>query len=109
MNDNKNVLLILLQGSSFGLVGLVVGFCTIMDSISISTAFRYTIVALISGAIAFYLVGESIYHQHDYIAAIGSGWMFFFLAKGLSVILQRFAISPVKTWVDIKNTIRGKK
>ena len=109
VNEYKNSFLILLQGGALGFVGLIVGFCTIMDSISVVTAFRYTVVAIISGALAFYLVGESIYEQYDYIIAIVSGWAFFFIAKGVSVLLLRFSVYPIKTWTDIKNALKGKK
>lgn len=98
-----------MQGGALGFVGLIVGFCTIVDSISISTAFRYTVVAVISGALAFYLVGESIYEQYDYVIAIAAGWCFFFVAKGLSVLLMRFSKYPVKTWKEVKEAIKGKK
>ncbi len=113
MNEYKNSIVILLQGGALGFVGLIVGFCTIVDSISISTAFRYTVVAVISGALAFYLVGESIYEEYDYLIAIMSGWAFFFIAKGISVLLMRFSKFPIRTWKEIapliSNLFKGGK
>ena len=116
MKEHEKLLMTLLQGGSFGFLGLVVGLMFVNSSLTINVMIRYTVVALISGSIAFYSVGLTIYSQHNYLAAILAGWIFFFFGKGFMILLVRFSLLPhatikeaTKIISDVKQAIKGKK
>ena len=108
--SDKTVLIDLAQGVGAGLLGYVAGLATFADKISLKLALRYAVFAMISGPLAFYMLDQTAgYSGFKHMGAIAFGYAGFFLFKGLSVVLLRFSVAPIKTFASIVQAWKGKK
>jgi len=105
---DKTLIIELVEAAGFSLIGVVSGFVIFADRISALLALRYALFAVICGPITYYILDNTInYSSYKHVGAIGAGYAGFFIFKGISIILLRFADKPIKTLESIFNLIKG--
>lgn len=105
---DKDLIIELAEAAGFGLLGCVAGFLIFADRISALLALRYALFAVICGPITYYILDQTVdYSAFKHVGAIGAGYAGFFIFKGISVVLLKFSLTPIKTLEAMAQIIKG--
>ena len=105
MNEYKGFFVMILDGFSAGIVGLISGLMMYPEKLGWVLIGQYTITALLASGFAYQYTHHSdseFVQEFSFWIGLASAFSSIFIAKGIIVILQKFSKAPLNTIKDLK-------